>query len=263
VSYTSYDSNEFQPSDQLYSLHAVGIIPNIIDPFVPQLRVHVSWPNTSADLGNTPNVSLLQTKPEVWLTNISSSASTPISLDTNDAGTANKKKSHKKHKRAKTTQLTLALTDPDAPSASDPQWSQMCHWIRTNLALNTTSSTSSTLSKALDAITTDEKKDKKKKGKHHKGKGKGRGKKHHKSTTPTDLVAYKPPGPPPRTGKHRYIFLALAPLNGTTERLYLSAPSDRQHWGYGQAGAGVREWMGEQGLGVVGANFVYAENEEQ
>ena len=25
--------------------------------------------------------------------------------------------------------LTIALTDPDAPSRLDPRWSEMCHWI--------------------------------------------------------------------------------------------------------------------------------------
>lgn len=28
-----------------------------------------------------------------------------------------------------TTGLTLALTDPDAPSRKDPKWGEMCHWI--------------------------------------------------------------------------------------------------------------------------------------
>jgi len=61
----------------MISLYEVGIVPQIVDPFVPQLRVHVSWPNTGADLGNTPNVSLLQPKPTVWFTNISSTDDVP------------------------------------------------------------------------------------------------------------------------------------------------------------------------------------------
>lgn len=28
-----------------------------------------------------------------------------------------------------TTGLTLALTDPDAPSKKDPKWGEMCHWV--------------------------------------------------------------------------------------------------------------------------------------
>lgn len=35
-------------------------------------------------------------------------------------------------------QLTLALTDPDAPSRDDPQWSQVCHWLATGIKLTST-----------------------------------------------------------------------------------------------------------------------------
>lgn len=31
-------------------------------------------------------------------------------------------------------QVTIALTDPDAPSREDPKWSEMCHWIATESA---------------------------------------------------------------------------------------------------------------------------------
>lgn len=44
----------------------------------------------------------------------------------------------------------------------------------------------------------------------------------------------------------------MAPLNGTTERLNLSTPKDRQRWGFEGERAGLREWAGENGLGVVG-----------
>jgi hypothetical protein len=72
----------------------------------------------------------------------------------------------------------------------------------------------------------------------------------------TEIMPYKPPGPPPKTGKHRYVFVALAPVNGTTERLNLSTPKDRQRWGFEGERAGLREWAGENGLGVVGEFFV-------
>lgn len=65
-------------------------------------------------------------------------------------------------------------------------------------------------------------------------------------------MPYKPPGPPPKTGKHRYVFVALAPRNGTTERLNLSVPKDRQRWGFEGERAGLKEWARENGLGVVG-----------
>lgn len=112
-------------------------------------------------------------------------------------------------------QLTLALTDPDAPSRENPEWSQICHWIVTDVPLTASTEPAS--------------------------------KKKHLKT----IMPYKPPGPPPKTGKHRYVFVALAPKNGTTKRLDLVKPGDRQHWGYDGV-KGVREWAEEMGLGVVG-----------
>lgn len=127
-------------------------------------------------------------------------------------------------------QLTIALTDPDAPSRDNPKWSQICHWIATDVRL-TPSSSSSSGNNGGDEF-------------HILG-----GKEHQALT---DIVPYKAPGPPPKTGKHRYVFVALAPINGTTERLNLSTPKDRQRWGFEGERAGLREWAGENGLGVVG-----------
>ncbi|KAK3370571.1 phosphatidylethanolamine-binding protein [Podospora didyma] len=132
---------------------------------------------------------------------------------------------------------TVALTDPDAPSRDDPKWSEMCHWIATGVSASTKS------------------KDK-------------------NSRCPTDVhladleevMPYKAPGPPEKTGKHRYVFLAFIPANGTTEKLHLSKPSDRQHWGYDTDDGetkGVREWAAENGLVPVAANFIYAKNKKQ
>ncbi|KAK4164328.1 phosphatidylethanolamine-binding protein [Cladorrhinum sp. PSN259] len=121
------------------------------------------------------------------------------------------------------TNLVIVTTDPDAPSRDDPKWSEFCHWI------GVTSSSSEGKALKLD-----------------------------------DVMPYKPPGPPEKTGKHRYVFLALVPANGTTEELSLSKPSERKHWGYGDDGVkGVREWAGENGLVVVAANFIYAQNKKQ
>jgi phosphatidylethanolamine-binding protein (PEBP) family uncharacterized protein len=119
----------------------------------------------------------------------------------------------------------ITLTDPDAPSRDDPKWSEMCHWIAANVSVSSSSSS-----------TTDK---------------------------PDDVVEYKPPGPPPKTGKHRYVFLVFAPKNGTTEPLELSKPSDRQHWGTGEERGGVRDWADKNGLVPVAANFIYAKNKKQ
>jgi phosphatidylethanolamine-binding protein (PEBP) family uncharacterized protein len=130
----------------------------------------------------------------------------------------------------------VTLTDPDAPSREDPKWSEMCHWIATNISVS--EHTFSILPLPEFGLTS-----------MHSG--------------PDDVIEYKPPGPPPKTGKHRYVFLVFAPKNGTTETLHLSKPKDRQHWGTGEERGGVRDWAAENGLVPVAANFVYAKNKKQ
>ncbi|KAF4335027.1 carboxypeptidase Y inhibitor [Fusarium beomiforme] len=107
----------------------------------------------------------------------------------------------------------IVLTDPDAPSRDDPKWSEFCHWIATSTHLK-----SSTTSK------------------------------HHLK----DIIEYKPPAPPPKTGKHRYVFFTFIAANGTTSKLHLSKPEERKHWGSDHAGHGVREWAHENGLIPIG-----------
>lgn len=136
----------------------------------------------------------------------------------------------------------LTLTDPDAPSHDDPKWSEFCHWIATGL----TAPTGVLFASGLQ-----------------------------------NIIEYKPPGPPPKTGKHRYVFVIFVPANGTTEGLHLSKPSDRKHWGYDEKGNGVKDWARKNGLVPVGelssllrsslsgaltytaANFIYAQNDKQ
>lgn len=67
-------------------------------------------------------------------------------------------------------------------------------------------------------------------------------------------MPYKAPGPPEKTGKHRYVFLVFVPANGTTEPLDLTKPKDRQHWGYEFEGerVGVQKWALENGLAPIG-----------
>lgn len=133
----------------------------------------------------------------------------------------------------------IALTDPDAPSRDNPKWSEMCHWIASNFSI--AQDTFSILPLPEFGLS-----------------------EHPESNEElTDVMEYKPPGPPPKTGKHRYVFLVFAPKNGTTEPLHPSKPHDRQHWGTGKEGGGVREWARENGLVPVAANFIYSENEKQ
>lgn len=117
------------------------------------------------------------------------------------------------------TTYTVALTDPDAPSRDNPKWAEMCHFIATGVALS--ASTDGACAEVQLSIL-------------------------------KDIIPYKPPGPPPKTGKHRYIFLVFAPSNGTSEPLNLTKPEDRQHWGTGKERHGVRDWAATNGLLPVG-----------
>ncbi|CAJ2513025.1 Uu.00g011440.m01.CDS01 [Anthostomella pinea] len=126
---------------------------------------------------------------------------------------------------------TITITDPDAPSRDDPKWSEICHFIATGVSVSTNISDSSSESVTLSGL--------------------------------KEIMPYKAPGPPPKTGKHRYVFLVFAPANGTSDSLNLTKPADRKHWGTGKEGNGVRDWALDNGLEPVAANFIYAQNEEQ
>lgn len=133
---------------------------------------------------------------------------------------------------------TVTLTDPDAPSRDDPKWSEMCHWIATGLALPDDDEDSSCSPFNVLTLTL---------------------------TNLEEVMPYKPPGPPEKTGKHRYVLFVFAPANGTTDPLHLKKPEDRQHWGYDFDGesVGVRRWSLENGLVPVAANFIYSQNKKQ
>lgn len=176
----------------------------VIDDFLPSLTLSIDWSKKSAKLGNTIKPKKLQHQPTITLHDSTSSIDASMSNMT----------------------YIVTLTDPDAPSRDNPKWSEMCHWIATNITINSNSN-------ALFI------------------------------SGPDDVMTYKPPGPPPKTGKHRYVFLVFAPKNGTTEVLHLSKPKDRKHWGTGEKEGGVRNWAEVNGLVPVAANFLYAKNKKQ
>jgi hypothetical protein len=179
----------------LNRLMKAEIIPTVISDFIPSLTLTVSWPNKTAKLGNTVEPGELQDAPIIKLHGIPSSSTL----------------------RSSGLTYTIALTDPDAPSRDNPEWSEMCHWIATNVPVSSDSTEEESNSKKLK-----------------------------------EIMPWKPPGPPPKTGKHRYVFLAFAPANGTTKKLKLSKPSNRQHWGTGKERHGVRDWAEENGMAPVG-----------
>jgi len=126
------------------------------------------------------------------------------------------------------TGLTVALTDPDAPSHENPEWSEMCHWIS---IIHSSPDVNSNI-QTLDITTT--------------------------GSDMVDLVEYKAPGPPPKTGYHRYVFLLLSGDNTN-----LTAPAERKHWGTDKTKHGVRDWAAKEGLTVIGANWFVEKNKKQ
>lgn len=174
----------------------------VIDDFVPKYYLHADWPDHQhANLGNTLDPGELKAQPAVKLY------------------------SDSPHANHDDLTYIVTITDPDAPSHDDPEWSEFCHFIATNMPAprplpdqRMGPSDHTTASRA----------------------------------GLTDIMSYKPPAPPAKTGKHRYVFLVFTPGNGTTDALHLSKPSGRKHWGHKHAGHGVREWAWENGLVPVG-----------
>lgn len=187
------------------TLLANEIIGDVLDDFEPSYYIDLVYPkyHETVSLGNDIPVSAVQNRPVFTF-----HALNPTAVDT-----------------AKNSTFTLILTDPDAKSRDNPKWSEMCHWILTNLTSPTPEPPPPS-----PKIT-------KKDG---------------------ELKGYKPPGPPPKTGAHRYVFVLL---QGDSSNI--KAPKKRKHWGYGKVRHGVRDWAAENDLVVVGANFFFAENEKQ
>ncbi|KAF2442606.1 PEBP-like protein [Karstenula rhodostoma CBS 690.94] len=197
-------------------LRKAEIIPTVIDDFLPSLTLSVSWKKDDADLGNTIKPKRLQKQPTLSLYD-----------ETDPEGLSSSSLSY-----------VVTLTDPDAPSRDNPEWSEMCHWIAANVSVS--QKTVSILPMPIfEFDQVDE------------------------TSTTDDVIEYKPPGPPEKTGKHRYVFLVFAPRNGTTEPLHVSKPKDRQHWGTGEEGGGVRDWARENELVPVAANFIYSQHKKQ
>lgn len=203
------------------------IIPTVIDDFLPSLTLNITWPsNETADLGNTIKPDDLQKAPAIKLDDDPSSSSAKGPCKSNMT-------------------YVLAVTDPDAPSRDNPEWSEFCHWIVAGVPIS-----------SLDAACADKDTSPQNPGDVH-------------AATQTaagglkEIIEYYPPGPPPKTWKHRYVFLAFAPANSTSQPLSLTKPKDRRNWGTGEERHGVRQWAEENGLVPVAANFIYSKNKKQ
>lgn len=194
------------PSTIHSSLTLSSIIPEVLDDFTPSYALSIVYTDThsSVELGNDIPVPEVNEPPVFEIHGI---------ID--DALRESKKENYT---------YTLILTDPDAKSRSNPKWSEMCHWIVTNVTVDDTTPSSPL-----------------------------------RITANHELMSYLPPGPPPKTGRHRYVFVLLKGEEGRE----LTKPKERQHWGYAKVRHGVRDWAGSNGLEVVGANWFYALNKKQ
>jgi hypothetical protein len=180
---------------QLESTYLYSVLtkpPKVIQDFNPEFFLSVTWPsNKSASLGNVIKPSDVDEEPAVFLYRFLPPTADLLKIST----------------------FTIAMTDPDAPSNSDPKWAEFCHWIVTGVQVTAAA----------------------------------------KRTSLKDIMPYQPPTPPSKTGFHRYVFLAFLPQNGTdSKKLHLSKPSGRKRWGTGKERHGVRDWAGDNGLVPAG-----------
>lgn len=129
--------------------------------------------------------------------------------------------------------FTLVLTDPDAPTKGDEKWSEYCHYLSTDVQLVAFDSENTDFS-AQQQLTT-------------------------ASLSGTDLFPYMGPGPPPKTGPHRYTFLLYKQKPGVEPK----APTDRPNWGTGIPGYGAAEYAEKYSLTLWAVNFFYAQNVQQ
>ncbi|KAI0635465.1 PEBP-like protein [Trametes polyzona] len=124
---------------------------------------------------------------------------------------------------ASETSYTLAMLDPDAPSRAEPIYRTFRHWVITGLKAPAVTSNAAD---ALNAL------------------------KSHSATTP-----YRPPGPRPNSGLHRYIFLLFQePASAEPFAVPQGAPE------YGSVLEQRRSWnpiafAEKYGLKLVGANY--------
>ncbi|CUS12511.1 unnamed protein product [Tuber aestivum] len=189
------------------SLKKHGVIPDVVDDFTPTTMISIAYPNANKEvsLGNTLKPEDAQEKPTIQIT--------PEGTDESQT-------------------YTIVLTDPDAPSRDNPEWSEFCHWIVTDVKLPSLETLSSAQTAEAASVNLSD---------------------------ASELVEYAGPTPPEKTGKHRYVFL-LYRNEGSKK---LEGPSRRRKWGNDDYRKGARQWSDKYGLSLVGANFFFAQNSKQ
>ncbi|QID86757.1 hypothetical protein GRS66_009397 [Saccharomyces pastorianus] len=120
--------------------------------------------------------------------------------------------------------LALLMTDPDAPSRTDHKWSEVCHYIATDIPVEYGSGGEIAIS----------------------GKGIVRSN-------------YIGPGPPKNSGYHRYVFLLCKQPEGVDSATFTKV-DNIVSWGYGTPGAGAYDYIKQSNLHLIGANYFMVEN---
>ncbi|EGE78336.2 phosphatidylethanolamine-binding protein [Blastomyces dermatitidis ER-3] len=210
------------------ALIGASIIPDVLDDFEPTFSLLISYPSTHTTiaLGSYISPSAVRSQPVFEFHPFL----IPLSSNTNPNPSPHPTPASKPHRSEKS--YSIILTDPDAKSRKHPIWSEMCHWIVSNISIpwpvslqQQDANNPSVTSPSYNLI-------------------------------PRVLKSYLPPSPPSGTEYHRYVFVLL---EGDAATAYnITAPRKRKHWGYGGVRRGVRDWAKEYGLEVVGASFFYA-----
>lgn len=128
-----------------------------------------------------------------------------------------------------TDSYTLVLTDPDAPTKGDKKWSEYCHLLVTGIKLSPPSDGSPS-----DVIEVN-------------------------YSQANVLQQYMGPAPPPKTGKHRYVFILYKEGGASPKASF----DERATWGTGKPGSGAKDYASKHNLTPVAINFFYAQNEQQ
>lgn len=140
---------------------------------------------------------------------------------------------------ASDTKYTLILTDPDAPSRTDKAYSEYAHHIVTGLTLKAINNASGASAFSAEAVAD-------------------------AFAAPIDfssgneILKYEGPGPPPKTGLHRYVYI----LFKETKPSATEWTGERFRFGTDVPGTGVKDYASKQGLVPLAVNYFFAQNED-
>lgn len=203
---------ENDPIDVRSELLKHGVIPDVVKDFYPSIALEIAYESgAKVRYGNWLDGDLVKKRPKVTFHPIGDILDPRV-------------------------HYYLALTDPDAPARTDPEWSEVCHWLLTNITQTCHCDCDKDSGPQLTVI------------------GPGI------DITGDDLVTYYQPNPPEKTGPHRYVFVLLRPKDPASNPK-IPKPAGRRHWGDPKKGHyGVQQYAEDNNLVPVGGNVFYVEN---